>query len=135
MNNPDFSRIEELGCPSGEAPAAGEARLATLGLTQKADSLHNKLPLFAGARSLFLRSGKGEQGHIFGYKNSKFRGARHEFPPSTKITAKTLFLINSILLSVINIFHLSPIYSCKIVYDIIPSPTIQHLSINSMKIE
>lgn len=50
------------------------------------------------------------------------------------MTTKPLFLINSILLSVINIFHLSPIYSCKIVYDIIPSPTIRHPSINSMKI-
>lgn len=52
-----------------------------------------------------------------------------------QMTATPLFLINGILLSVINIFHVSPIYSCKIVYDIIPSPTVRHLSINSMKTE
>ena len=52
-----------------------------------------------------------------------------------QMTATPLFLINGILLSVINIFHVSHIYSCKIVYDIIPSPTVRHLSINSMKTE
>lgn len=69
-------------------------------------------PPFSGARSW-----QGKQGCVLGCENSRFRGAGHESPPGTK-DGRNPFLNNSILLTVINIFHLSPIYSCKIVYDI-----------------